>query len=118
MNDLIKREELQINIARHKTLAMSGAHKETEEAIACYNPSSFMAGLDYGMELANKLVFNAPTIEAVPVVHGEWIKKLRSNGGYIASITCSVCGCSWHRATYNFCPECGADMRKGGANNV
>lgn len=59
-----------------------------------------------------------PTIEAEPVVHGEWIMRVRSNSGYVASITCSACGYSHSRVTYNFCPECGADMRKGGANNV
>lgn len=61
---------------------------------------------------------NAPTVEAVPVVRGEWLKRVKNNGGYVASITCSVCGYSHSRVTYNFCPECGADMRKGGANNV
>lgn len=60
----------------------------------------------------------APTVEAVPVVRGEWLKRVRNNGGYVVSITCSVCGYSHSRVTYNFCPECGSDMRKGGVNNV
>lgn len=64
------------------------------------------------------MIESTPIVDAVPVVHGEWIKKVRNNGGYIASITCSACGYSHSRVTYNFCPECGADMRKDGANDV
>ena len=44
---------------------------------------------------------NEPTIEAVPVVTGSW-----TNG-----MQCSKCG----QVDYtkpNFCPNCGADMRK------
>ena len=43
-----------------------------------------------------------PTIEAVPVVHGEW-----KNG------CCTNCG-QVDLSKPNFCPNCGADMRKGG----
>lgn len=55
-------------------------------------------------------------VEAKPVVHGEWIKRVKNNGGYVGSIICSVCGYSHSRVTYNFCPECGADMRKESEN--
>lgn len=65
-------------------------------------------------------VENAPTIEAVPVVHGEWIFK--NDGAYRQRRAyCSVCG---KRSGIGgiesnqrkpFCPNCGADMRKGGA---
>lgn len=78
---------------------------------------------DYQMDIVSKatamtVIRNAPTVEAKPVVRGEWMKKVRNNGGYVASITCSACGYAHSRVTYNFCPECGADMRKGGASNV
>lgn len=58
---------------------------------------------------------NVPTIDAVPVVHGEW-KYYKKQG-------IAVCThCSFERnLDDNFgkavaCPNCGADMRKGGSN--
>lgn len=45
-------------------------------------------------------------IEALERQHGEWIE---SDFGW----RCSICGNTsvmWQR-TYNFCPNCGADMR-------
>lgn len=62
-------------------------------------------------------IHNAPTVEAVPVVHGEWIKEENT-------WVCSVCrkenACAYseelERFLDFFCPKCGADMRKGGAD--
>ena len=56
-----------------------------------------------------------PTIEAAPVVHGEWIKEENT-------WVCSVCrkenACAYseelERFLDFFCPKCGADMRNGG----
>ena len=54
-------------------------------------------------------VIEQPTVEAVPVVHGEW-----TDDQYVWE--CNKCG-SWFEVTQcrgemNFCPNCGADMRK------
>lgn len=57
----------------------------------------------------------APTIEAEPVRHGRWNEK-----GH-----CGCCGYDmgsrvdkWTNVfTLQFCPNCGADMREGGADN-
>lgn len=54
---------------------------------------------------------DAPTIDAVPVVHGEWIDE---SFGYNWYGKCSVCGeayniDSWY-GSFNFCPNCGARM--------
>lgn len=67
-----------------------------------------------------QLVDNAPTVEAKSVVHGEWIEDQVETGdpfgnGYylIDMLRCSVCGAFFDVSeTRNFCPECGADMRK------
>ena len=49
-----------------------------------------------------------PTVDAVEVVHGRWIK--RNNGiGYMPLYECSVCGKYWDD-DMNFCGECGAKM--------
>lgn len=56
-----------------------------------------------------RIIKEQPTVEAVPVVHGEWIHDINNLYG------CSVC---MNRETMspnkkkNFCPNCGADMRK------
>lgn len=59
----------------------------------------------------------APTVEAKTVVHGEWhlLDKCSNAGVY-----CSVCHKKVYKEPYyanvkvksNFCPNCGADMRK------
>ena len=52
---------------------------------------------------------NAPTVDAVEVVHGRWIHDINNLYG------CSECG---ERETMspkklkNYCPNCGADMRE------
>ena len=62
-------------------------------------------------------VKNAPTIKAVLVAHGEWIKidgdwKNQTTGESVTVHQCSRCGNYFLSAPYNFCPHCGADMRK------
>ena len=53
---------------------------------------------------------DAPTIDAVPVKHGEWITKGQD-------IYCSACGgesaYTWHGSSKfsAYCPNCGAEMR-------
>ena len=53
----------------------------------------------------------APTIEAVPVVHG-YVKTVVGEMGVMHQ-ECSACGnvLEW-KAYPNYCDECGADMRK------
>ena len=62
------------------------------------------------------IINKQPTIEAVPVVHGEWIKEENT---WICSVCHKENACAYdeilHRFTDFFCPKCGADMRKGGA---
>ena len=70
-------------------------------------------------------VLELPTVEAKPVVHGEWMKDQvetgdpYGNGLYLIDmLRCSVCGGFFDVSeTRNFCPECGADMR-GGKNEM
>lgn len=53
-------------------------------------------------------IHQAPTIDAVPVVHGEWI--------YLSGLDafeCSVCGRQMVRNIFDYCPWCGAKMDGG-----
>ena len=63
------------------------------------------------------LVCDAPTIDAVPVVRGEWIQKHHitsfSNMTLTGTFpTCSLCGYAWLGVAQNtnYCPNCGAKM--------
>ena len=62
-------------------------------------------------EFANKDVWreieNAPTIDAVPVVHGEWIEI--SDDPLHGLKKCSNCG-ELSCCLANYCPDCGAKM--------
>ena len=64
----------------------------------------------YMKAVGTKEIDRAPTIDAVPVVHGRWgeyeIHPLASSlNGY----PCTVCDQREQRKT-NFCPNCGAKM--------
>ena len=51
----------------------------------------------------------APTIDAVPVRHGQW----ETNSDKPDTLICSVCKCGfdmWKHDSHNFCPNCGAKM--------
>lgn len=59
------------------------------------------------------MIDDAPTIEAVPVVHGEWVKAK-----YDAEYECSNCHCIEYECLTksgfklpDFCPNCGAKMK-------
>ena len=59
---------------------------------------------------------DAPTVDAVEVVHGEWV--VCGDGEYVPFM-CSACGktTSWyHKQTANYCPNCGAYMMDGDGN--
>lgn len=57
-------------------------------------------------------VLDAPTIEAKPVVHGEWEPvETEEEFGTVYEYRCSLCGKHSYFDT-NFCPACGADMRE------
>lgn len=51
----------------------------------------------------------APTVEAVPVVHGRWLSEMHGNSN---NGTCSVCGSHEHAYAFGwkYCPNCGARM--------
>ena len=79
------------------------------------------------LEEVKRLINNA-RIVALPreersVVHGHWVTKEEAEkmGDVTKAYTCSVCGhCDWdctESEDFNFCPNCGADMRpEGGAD--
>lgn len=59
------------------------------------------------------LIDVAPTVDAVPVVHGRWIRQDDRRKTLYGWYFCSECGAFIGGKT-NFCSECGADMREDG----
>ena len=61
-----------------------------------------------------KMVDKQPTIDAVPVVHGEWIsdRLVTTNGGTYGVRRCSRCEAYYQDIGYgwDYCPNCGARM--------
>ena len=65
------------------------------------------------------IIEDAPTIESKPVRHGRWFfvgEETMHDGWTYRKYKCSECGFQTVEAK-NFCPNCGADMREGGADN-
>ena len=60
-------------------------------------------------DCAMSCVVACPTVDAVPVVHGRWIRYEHGSGIY-----CSRCRRKrrYKDAHDNYCPNCGADMRE------
>lgn len=54
------------------------------------------------------IILSAPTIEARPVVRGEWLPSMFYTA--VVGAKCSECNTT-RGAKSNFCPSCGADMR-------
>ena len=68
-------------------------------------------------------IMDAPTVDAVEVVHGRWARKQIGKYTGADEVCCSVCGCwigvvssdtGFREAIegMNYCPNCGADMRE------
>ena len=79
---------------------------------------------DYGtgyfsaLSVVEGMLAYAPTVDAVPVVHGrwEWLGPYRYNDDGMIG-TCSICKERLRIFEHNYCPNCGANM-DGGENNA
>ena len=60
-----------------------------------------------------RMIDNAPTVDAVEVVHGRWIDTPHAYG--FVTPRCSAClQFSKYHEKYDYCPNCGAKMDGGG----
>ena len=81
---------------------------------------SYSGGMSTAIGTCISFLDNQPTVDAVEVVHGRWLKTengIRKNintGEMVMAYMhdCSVCG--WHTGNqgrnFNYCPNCGAKM--------
>ena len=68
---------------------------------------------DEGVRWMAELIDKQPTVEAVPVVHGKWIKNELLSTGFAPVYDCSVCGKSIEQKYLILpprCEHCGALM--------
>lgn len=93
-----------IDIVRVKTLCQEGLLKAYIEGDGIYLNDT----------IAGEVVRlgDAPTIDAAPVVHGEWTETVEYRGCLrYHHITCSECGTEAKEKT-PYCPHCPAKMDK------
>lgn len=72
-------------------------------------------GYNDGIDMAITVLNGLPTVDAVPVVHGRWIRVYSRPGVFkYLGWTCDQCGQrtvhEYAPQWYKFCPNCGAKM--------
>ena len=81
-------------------------------------PTASGAFDEFVTKIIPNIINNAPTIDAMPVVHGRWILLGKNEHDYETSVEekCSLCGRYVYRYDTelqdNYCPNCGAKMDK------
>ena len=103
MSDLISRSALYAEIMEKEDLARERV-LDTPTNSPCY--MRYVAQLNERTALKH-MIADAPTIEAVPVVHGKWIES----DLLFEADKCTICKVSiYNTSGMNFCPNCGARM--------
>ena len=72
-------------------------------------------GKDWGVDDLATAIEVAPTVDATPVVHAEWIYH---DDDYMPWHSCSECGAIIQHGFTKFCAECGAKMDGGESNET
>ena len=70
------------------------------------------------LEITLAYIENAPEVDAVPVVRGEWVGKTpetRHEYVYPLNYKCSNCGFLAKYDGWRYCPNCGAKMESEGS---
>lgn len=83
--------------------------------------NKFTKGYNFAVQEISAYITLAPTIEP-EVRHGRWAYGYNSEAGMLCHF-CTVCGneaywdTDYGQQLFKFCPNCGAYMREGGADN-
>jgi hypothetical protein len=75
-----------------------------------YQTGNLDDAFEDGYDFAIRQIEAIPAADVRPVVRGKWIKPTRVPDSMLSE--CSVCGFDTGAYTFNFCPNCGADMRE------
>ena len=104
----------------HARIVVDGTADKPYYSIEWYDPTKKEYYLGYSSYFIENVfnwlsecfeIVDAPTVDAVEVVHGRWIDAthIDEDFGEVESYECSVCG-KWDYYTPNYCPNCGAKM--------
>ena len=106
-------------MANKKRLIDANALDEKLETITADVCQEICEGF-YKYGLTRPLIYLAisemPTVDAVEVVHGEWLYGERNKVKRTLIVECSECGAIFNLPmftfgmNYNYCPNCGAKM--------
>ena len=93
---------------------MEECYEELEDGSLWHDEDTskdYADGCDEGKRLMMAIIDQAPTIDAVEVVHGKWKRKMVDDG-FNADWVCSECGyrVMTDFVSYSYCPNCGAKM--------
>jgi hypothetical protein len=91
--------------------------KDFRKLIANQSRADLAAALSY----VGDMVIDAPTVDAVEVVHGRWINRTKVVHNMVDERNdCSNCGQVYWFAVpdFNYCPNCGAKMDGDGNADV
>lgn len=95
----------------------------SKEEVKGFVRSGISTDTEADKEYVCAFIDSIPPADVRPNIHGHWIehKEHCENLGAIPSGLgafkwCSNCDCGidvreWHRNNYNYCPNCGADMK-------
>lgn len=75
--------------------------------IKAYRPYMYLG--EDALSYAIKMVELEPSADVRENVKGKWLQDKHDEAGY-GYFDCSVCGADFYDV-YDFCPNCGADMR-------
>lgn len=96
---------------------------DRQSAIGMLSQRKHLAIKEYNYDEVRLMDFLIDSIEDLPSadvrenVHGEWIYKKGDMVTCADGWSCSHCKCTYHTRVpyfkdFNFCPNCGADMRE------
>lgn len=90
----------------------NAVNMSNEQAIGVLKPMMNMMRDQHGCPISDAYFALEKAIDALkPMKKGEWIYKSAYTGAGFGFYTCSVCGKPYWQDNFNFCPNCGADMR-------
>ncbi len=108
-------------MATEKRLIYANALRETvitdyyEHFTGCHDTDQVAL-----IDMVCDAIEDSPTVDAVEVVHGEWEPR-KDVPGFVRCSVCHDCNIydDWaDRKKWNYCPNCGADMRERKDNHV